>query len=264
MSERIVVEITDHVAQVTLNRSEKHNAVDAAMFDAIIETGAALSADASVRAVVLTGSGDNFCAGIDVSTFTDSGVSPARMQPLEGSPANYFQSAAYVWRSMPVPVIAALRGVVFGAGFQIAMGADLRIASADMKMSIMETKWGLIPDMGISALLPAILPYDRAAELTWTGRIVAAEEAKALGLLTAIADDPLAHARELAAEVAARSPDAVRAAKRLLQQSYEERDERLLALEADLQMRVMAGANQKEAVAANVEQRAPVFTDPRN
>lgn len=262
MSERLVVEVSNHVAQVTLNRADKHNAVDRAMFDAFIETGSALAGDSSIRAVVLAGAGENFCAGIDISTFTDGGISPELMQPIDGSAANYFQSAAYVWRQMPVPVIAALRGVVFGAGFQVALGADLRIAAPDTRMSIMETKWGIIPDMGISTLLPANVAYDKAAELTWSGRIVDTEEALALGLVTMRADDPLASALQLAGEIAARSPDAVRAAKKLLQASYEERDQKLLALEARLQMQVMAGANQKEAVLANVEQRAPKFGKP--
>ena len=261
MSERIVVETRGHVARVTLNRPDKHNAVDRDMFDAFIEAGRDLAADASVRAVVLQGAGPNFCAGIDVSTFSSGGVGGSLMDPIDGSAANYFQSAAYVWRRMPVPVIAALKGVVFGAGFQVALGADIRVAAPDTRMSIMETKWGIIPDMAISTLAPALLPYDRAAELTWTGRIVGAEEAKALGLVTALAEDSESRAMDMAEEIAGRSPDAVRAAKKLLQASYEERDEKLLRLEAELQLQVMAGANHREAVAANIENRAPEFTD---
>lgn len=262
MSDRLAVEISEHVAHVTLNRPGKHNAVDKGMFDAFIEVGEALAGDPSVRAVVLGGAGDNFCAGIDVGTFTGGGVTPELMRPVQGSAANCFQSAAYVWRSMPVPVIAALKGVVFGAGLQIALGADLRVAAPDTRMSIMETKWGIIPDMAVSTLAPALLSYDRAAELTWTGRIVAAEEARSLGLVTLLAEDSEATARAMAADIAARSPDAVRAAKRLLQASYEERDEKLLALEARLQLEVMAGSNFREAVAANVEKRPPAFADP--
>jgi len=264
MSERLVVETTDHVARVTLNRPDKHNAVDRDMFDAFVAVGNKLAADSSVRAVVLQGAGANFCAGIDVSTFSSGGVGSELLNPIDGSPANLFQSAAYVWRRMPVPVIAALKGVVFGAGLQVALGADLRVAAADTRLSIMETKWGIIPDMAISTLVPGLLPYDRAAELTWTGRIVESDEAKALGLVTEIADDPESRAMAIAAEIAGRSPDAVRAAKTLLRASYAERDERLLRLEAELQLQVMSGSNHREAVAANLEKRAPTFADPKS
>ena len=261
MSERIEVTVADHVAEVVLSRPDKHNAVDRDMFEAFGTVGARLAGDASVRAVVLRGSGENFCAGIDVSTFTDNGIDPQLMQPCAGTPANFFQRAAYVWRELPVPVIAALHGVVFGAGLQIALGADVRIAAADARLSIMETKWGIIPDMASMTSLPALVSYDKAMELTWTGRIISGEEAAGIGLVTSLADDPVAQARALAAEISTKSPDAVRAAKKLYLDAYAERDAHLLRQEAELQMAVMAGPNQKEAVVANLQKRPPKFAD---
>lgn len=263
MTDRISVEMSDGVAIVSLNRPEKHNAVDRGMFDAIIETGARLASDRSLRAVVLQGNGDNFCAGIDISVFQggESSFDPASMQPLDPSLANYYQSAGWVWRELPVPVIAALRGAVFGAGLQIALGADLRIAGESAKLSVMEIKWGIIPDMGISVALPALMAYDKALELTWTGRIVGAEEAASLGLVTRMVDNPNETAVELARQIAGRSPDAIRAAKSLFKDAWADREAALLRREAELQLRVMAGANQKEAIMANLQKRDPDFGD---
>lgn len=263
MTDRISVEMSDGVAIVSLNRPEKHNAVDRGMFDAIIETGARLASDRSLRAVVLQGKGDNFCAGIDISVFQggESSFDPASMQPLDPSLANYYQSAGWAWRELPVPVIAALRGAVFGAGLQIALGADLRIAGESAKLSVMEIKWGIIPDMGISVALPALMAYDKALELTWTGRIVGAEEAASLGLVTRMVDNPNETAVELARHIAGRSPDAIRAAKSLFKEAWADREAALLRREAELQLRVMAGANQKEAIMANLQKRDPDFGD---
>ncbi len=262
MADRVTVEINNHVAQVVLNRPDKHNAVDHAMFDALTETAESLGADGSLRAVVLCGKGENFCAGIDVSVFQGGAFDPASMRPRDGSPANYYQSVAYLWREMPVPVIAALHGASFGAGLQIALGADLRFASPAAKLSIMEIKWGIIPDMGISTTLPALMPIDAALELAWTGRVVSGEEAAALGLVTAAVGDPLASAMDAAAQIAAKSPDAIRATKTLFKEAWADRDTALLRREAELQMRVMASPNQKEAVMANLQKRDPDFGDP--
>ncbi len=261
MTDRVVVDIADHVAQVTLNRAGKHNAVDRAMFDAILEAGTSLAGDRSVRAVVLHGAGDNFCAGIDVSLFQSEGIDPATMQPRDGSPSNLYQSAAYVWRELPVPVIAAVHGVAYGAGLQIALGADLRIAADDAELSIMEIKWGIIPDMSITITLPGLMAYDEAAELAWTGAVVSGRDAAAMGLVTRSAQDPLREARDLARRIAERSPDAIRATKRLFREAWADRDAALLRREAELQLEVMAGSNQKEAAAANIERRRPDFGD---
>ncbi len=262
MSDRVTIEIQDHVAEVTLNRPEKHNAVDLAMFDALIEAGETVAQDADVRAVVLHGAGDNFCAGIDLSVFQGDGLDGLdknAFKPRDGSPANFFQSAAYVWRAMPVPVIAAIKGVAYGAGLQIALGADIRYATPDARLSIMEIKWGIIPDMAITATLRDIMPADHAKELAFSGRIIAGSDAGKIGLITAVHDDPLDAARVLAAEIAGKSPDAIRAIKTLIDASWHDSVEAALQREAKLQISVMGKPNQIEAVAANLEKRAPNF-----
>lgn len=264
MSERIITTIDHHIATVMFNRADKRNAVDTAMFEAIIETAAALAVDKSVRAVVLHGDGGHFCAGIDISVFQGEGIgekSGDSLAQLEGSTANFFQSAALVWRELPVPVLAALQGTVFGAGLQIAMGADMRYAAPDIRMSVMEIKWGLIPDMGITSTLPGVVPQDKAREMAYTGRILSAQEALAVGLVTEVVEDPLARAQEIAAEIAGKSPDAIRAIKKLFNESWKGDAETALRLEADLQAKIMAGENQAEAARANMEKRVPKFRD---
>ena len=263
MSERLQVSVKDHVAQVTLNRPGKHNAVDMQTFEEIDAIGERLAAEPSVRAVVLSGAGENFCAGIDTSVFTDPGgrIDPAWMAPVDGSPANRFQRAAIAWRELPVPVICALHGVAFGAGAQIALGADLRYAGPDVKLSIMEVRWGLIPDLGISLTARNLLRWDRLRELAFSGRIVDAHEALEIGLVTAVNDDPLAAAQATAAEIAKRSPDAIRAMKKMFNECQELDTGSSLALEATLQARVMGAPNQLEAVHANIAGREPDFKD---
>lgn len=261
MSERVKIDIENHVAEVTLNRAEKHNAVDLAMFEALIEAGETLAEHASLRAVVIHGAGGNFCAGIDISVFRTGmdAFGKQAFRPREGSPANFFQSAAYVWRSMPVPVIAAINGVAFGAGLQIALGADIRYAARSAKFSIMEIKWGIIPDMAITATLRDVMPVDRIRELAYSGRIIGGKEAERIGLVTSVHADPLGAARGLAKEIAGKSPDAVRAIKTLINTAWHDVPDQALQREAELQIKVMATANRTEAVAANLENRLPVF-----
>lgn len=265
MSERVKLDIDDHVATVTLARPEKRNAVDLEMFTAINEAGRTIRDARKVRAVVLTGAGDHFCAGIDISIFKGGGIGAVgadKMQPCADSPANFFQSASYIWREVPVPVIAALRGNVYGAGLQIAMGADIRYVAAGAELSIMEIKWGLVPDMGLSTTLRGSVSRAQIFELACCGRVVDGKQAVDIGLATAVKDDPLESAHELAAEIARKSPDAVRANKRLMYEAWEADYASALQLEAELQSAVMAGANQAEAVLANMEKRAPKFDDP--
>lgn len=265
MSERVRVDIEDGIASVMLNRADKHNALDMAMFEALAEAGDSLKAMPGIRAVVLHGAGKNFCAGIDVSVFSGEGigvVGGGLMDPRGASPANIFQAAAWVWQEVPVPVIAALQGVVFGGGLQVALGADIRYARPDVQMSIMEIKWGLIPDMGISSTARRLLRPDRFKELAFTGGIVTGDEARDAGLVTSISDNPLDAAKALAREIAGRSPDAIRAIKTLLRDTWQLDAPASLRREAELQLAVMQGANQAEAVAANIEKRAPDFADP--
>ena len=264
MSDRVTISRAGSVAVVTLNRPDKHNAVDLQMFAALTAAGANLARDSSVRAIVLEGAGPSFCAGVDTSIFQEQGgaLDSKQMAPGDTTPANFFQRAAYVWREVPVPVICALHGAAFGAGLQIALGADLRYATPDCRLSIMEIKWGIIPDMAISKTLPGIVAMDRVKELAMTGRIVTGNEAFALGLVTAIHDDPATAARATAELIANRSPDAIRAIKKLLDEATHMTTADALRFEAQLQMALLGGANQREAVLANIEKRTPDFTDP--
>lgn len=263
MKDRIDIAIENHVADVMLNRPEKFNALDIETFDALDAAARAVEGDKSVRAVVLHGAGENFCAGIDLSVLQGGidDLGESLLSPVSGSLANRFQRAAYAWRELPVPVICALQGVTFGGGFQIAMGADLRYAAPDTQMSIMESKWGLIPDMAISTTLRDIMPPDRVKELAWTARVFDAEEGLQLGVLTSIEEDPLAAARRVAQACAARSPDAIRGIKRLVNEAWSRSEKDSLALEAQLQLRLLGSPNQAEAVRANLEKRKPDFVD---
>lgn len=263
-SERIILTIEDGVAEVRLNRPDKMNALDPAMFDALIETGQRLAREPGLRAVVLSGEGRAFCAGLDMQSMAGLGgdsdaVAAGRLAARTHGISNRPQFACMVWRELPVPVIAAVHGVAFGGGLQVALGADLRYVSADMRMSVMEIKWGLVPDMAGMLLMRGLVRPDRLRELIYSGRIVNAEEACALGLATAVVDDPRATALATARDIANRSPDAIRAAKRLMQVSQDGDDAAILLAESVEQDRLIGGANQREAVIANMEKRAPVF-----
>jgi enoyl-CoA hydratase/carnithine racemase len=268
--ERVAVAVKDGVADVKLNRAEKLNALDNAMFEALIETGRKLAGDRSVRAVVLSGEGRAFCAGLDFSGFAamaggDVSDASPRRNPLErepGQPANFAQSAGYVWIQLPVPVIAAVHGVAYGGGLQIALGADIRVVAPDARLSVREIQWGLIPDMSGTQTLRHLLRQDVARELTYTGRIVSGTEALELGLATRVSERPYEDALELAGEIAGRSPDAIRAAKQLLTAAPVVSVEEGLLLEEKLQRTLIGGRNQVEAVQANMQKRAPEFTDP--
>jgi len=263
MNDRVSVSIDGHVASVMLDRADKYNALDLQMFTALGEAAASITQNKTVRAVVLHGAGDNFCAGIDTAVFSDpdTRIDAALMEPIAPSAANLFQRAAYAWRELSVPVICALRGITYGGGLQIAMGADLRIAAPDTRFSIMETKWGLIPDMAITTTLRGIVPPDRVKELAWSARVFDAEKALSYGFLTAIEDDPLAAATALAEASAARSPGAIRGVKRLVNEAWQLSEADALALEARLQGGVIGSSNQVEAVMANMQNRAPTFED---
>jgi enoyl-CoA hydratase/carnithine racemase len=261
MSDILKVDVRGHVAEVMLNRPDKHNALSLELFAALGEAGAELAADRSVRAVVLHGAGENFCSGIDISTFAavSSDIKDTMLDPASGGPANFFQRSAYSWREIPVPVLCAVQGAAFGAGLQVALGADLRYARADARFSIMEIKWGLIPDLAISTTLRHLVPVDQVKELAWTGRTINGEEALRLRLVTALHDDPLAAALETAESIAARSPDAIRGMKALFNRAWQMGEADALALEADLQRDILGAPNQREAVQANFEGRAPKF-----
>ncbi|GAB4264729.1 MAG: crotonase/enoyl-CoA hydratase family protein [Pararhodobacter sp.] len=264
MSEpRVTIAIEDGIAEVTLNRPEKLNAFDLAMFQAVSDAGNRLAGEAGLRAVVLTGAGNGFCAGIDLATLGQfagrlDALKRDIVTPLAGQAANAFQHPCTVWADLPVPVIAALHGVTFGAGLQLALGADLRIAHPETQLSIMESRWGLVPDMGLTKLLPGLMRADQALELILTARVVKAPEAQELGLVTRIAEDPLGAAREMARAIAAGSPEAMRGAKALVRAAWPG-DDAQLGLEARLQAEIIGSPNQMEAVMAGMQKRAPRF-----
>ena len=265
-SDLVTIDIQNGIADVRLNREEKYNALSQDMFDAIIEAGQSLASADDVSAVVLSGNGRGFCAGLDMASFASMSEGPRKPKSDTDSllakderPENRAQRPAMVWKQLPMPVISSLHGVVFGGGCQIALGTDIRIAAPDIKMSIMEIKWGLVPDMSITQTLRDIMPMDVAKELTFTGRILNGEQAKEVGLVTRVANDPLAAAMELAEEIAGKNPDAVRAGKALYEQSWHADARTGLELEAALQAQLIGTANQIEAVKANFEKRAPAF-----
>ncbi len=268
MTELVTINIDQGVADVRLNRVDKYNALSPDMFQAIIEAGESLADNRQVRAVVLSGNGRGFCAGLDMGSFQgmaggerSGGNAGGGLLKRDERPQNHAQRPAYVWKRLPMPVIAAIHGVAFGGGCQIALGADIRFAAADARLSVMEIKWGLVPDMSLTQTLRDLVPLDVAKELTFTGRILSGAEAHALGLVTHVADDPLAAALELAREIAGKSPDAIRAGKKLLEESWHADERTGLELESKLQTDLIGSPNQVEAVKANFEKRAPQFAD---
>lgn len=261
-AERVSIELDGHVAVVTLTRAEKHNALDLPMLDAIIAATERLRTESGVRAVVLHGAGKSFCSGLDFPAVAAAGGLEAFTGILDEPSPNYFQRAGHGWIDLPVPVIAAIHGSCLGGGLQIALAADIRIASPDARLSVMEGRWGLIPDMSITRTLPRLVGIDVAKELTFTARTIDATEAARLGLITRLADDPLAAATELAQEIAGRSPDAVRRAKRLFNESWAGSAAQTLALEAELQGELIGTPNQLAAMTAAMTKQAAQFTDP--
>ncbi len=263
MTGPVRIDIENHIAVVTLDRPEKMNAVSLEMFDALGEAGAQLAGKRTVRAVVLQGAGEHFCAGIDTAVFGDAAtaIDAQALAPLPGSIANRFQEAAYTWRKIAAPVICAVHGVAFGAGLQLALAADMRVAAPTARFSIMEIKWGLIPDLAISTTLRGLVAPDRVKELAFSGRVVEAPEALQLGLITEMHKDPAARCMEIAEAIRVKSPDAVRSVKRLVNEAWQLSDAEALALEAELQLRVLGGKNQREAVMANLQKRVPEFDD---
>lgn len=258
MSGLIQLGVDGGVAIVRLNRPDKLNALLPTMFAALVEAIAALERRVDVRVVVLAGEGRAFSAGLDLSALAGGGVSGTLIERTHGD-ANALQQVAWGWRTLGVPVIAAVQGAAFGAGCQIALGADIRIAGPAAELSLMEIRWGIVPDLGGFALLRGLVRDDHARELIYTGRRVGAEEAERIGLMTRLADDPIAEAMALARAIAAQSPAAVRAAKRLMNMGGGSRE--VLLAESAEQEALLVSAGHREAMRAAVEKRAPVFDD---
>ncbi|MGR3320349.1 MAG: crotonase/enoyl-CoA hydratase family protein [Pseudooceanicola sp.] len=259
---RVSVEVENHIARVTLTRGDKMNAVDPDMKAAIVEAGESLLARDDIRAVVLSGEGRAFCAGLDMASFGTMGKEDPMRRMMERTHglSNISQRVSTVWQEMPVPVIAAVHGVAYGAGMQLAIGADIRVAAPDAKLSIMEMKWGLVPDMGGMPVFRHLLRSDVLRYLTYTAEPVTAEQGLAWGLVTELAADPVARAMEIATLIAGKSPSAMRAAKRLIDFAESGADAKAVLLEESReQANLIGGAHQKEVIAANMEKRAANF-----
>ncbi|HEY4204003.1 MAG TPA: crotonase/enoyl-CoA hydratase family protein [Xanthobacteraceae bacterium] len=265
MTDRIHVSIEDGIADVRMTRSDKMNALDPAMFEAIAAAGAKLKSDLDVRAVVLSGEGRAFCAGLDleriaVAASGESIVPFADLTKRSHGITNWAQHLVWLWRELPVPVIAAVHGIAYGGGFQLALGADLRYVAPDTRFAIIETKWGLVPDMAGTQLMRNLVREDIVRELTYTARVFSAEEALAYGFVTRIVADPRAVALATAREIASRSPDAICAAKRLLNLAVDHNVERGLAAETTEQSALLGTPNNIEAVKAHRENCPPQWS----
>ena len=264
--DRISVARTEGVADVRLTRSDKMNALDPEMFSALVETADLLAKDTSLRAVVLSGEGPSFCAGLDFMSFlemADSDPDAVDLTAIEEDRITHFaQQAVFGWTELPVPVIAAITGHALGGGIQLALGADIRVVHPEAKMSVLEIRWGIIPDMTGTQMLVDLVGIDVAKELTFTGRSVSGVEAKELGLATKLSERPLDEALEMAREIATKSPQAIRAGKRLL--SNAARLDRATSFERERSeiARLIGSPNQSEAVSAYFEKRTPNFADP--
>jgi len=279
MNDRVIIEIEDGVADVRLNRADKMNALDNAMFEGLVGAGERLMSEKGVRAVVLSGEGRAFCAGLDMGNFgrmaegprdASSGGSSAERSVAASDEglgarshgvANRAQYACWVWRELPVPVIAAVHGVAFGGGFQVALGADMRYVTPDARMAVMEIKWGLVPDMAGTQLMRHLAREDIVRELTYTGRIFSGEEAYTYGFATRVCSDPRAEALATAREIAGKSPDAIRAAKRILNDAVLTDPQTGLTQESVEQGRLIGSKNQVEAVMSNLQKRDAVYSD---
>jgi enoyl-CoA hydratase/carnithine racemase len=259
---RVSVTHENHIAHVRLTRADKMNAVDQDMITAIIAAGNEVAAS-DARAVIVSGEGKAFCAGIDISGLSGMiGKDPAELlMPRthgEGT-TNQWQEVAMIWSRMDIPVIAAVHGACYGAGIQLALGADIRIASPDAKFAVMEMKWGIVPDMGGMVLLPKLVRTDVLRRMTYTAEPISAEQAERWGIVTEIADDPLAAAQKLAETIAGKSPSAIRAAKRLIGVAETEDAKIVLDAESREQVDLLGKPHQMEVIAATFGKRPAVF-----
>eukprot|EP00538_Stauroneis_constricta_P001134 CAMPEP_0119545958 /NCGR_PEP_ID=MMETSP1352-20130426/559_1 /TAXON_ID=265584 /ORGANISM="Stauroneis constricta, Strain CCMP1120" /LENGTH=299 /DNA_ID=CAMNT_0007590589 /DNA_START=196 /DNA_END=1095 /DNA_ORIENTATION=- len=263
------------IVTVALNRPEKLNALDLPMFESIAQTAKDLRSDRSIRAVILKGNGRAFSSGLDVKSLMKKPQNlSATLDKLLDRPSGYgvegneignlAQDVSYLWRELPVPVICAVHGACFGGGLQIALGADMRYATPDSQMSIMEGKWGLIPDMAITVALREIMSIDHAKELTYTGRIVSGDEALRLGLITRVCEDPVEEAMNVAKAIAQKSPDAVASSKRMYQATWRNQtDKECLELESKLQKKLLVSWNQMAASGRSFGWNVP-YTNRKN
>jgi enoyl-CoA hydratase/carnithine racemase len=267
--DRVLIERVGHIAHVVLNRPDKRNAIDQAMFAELRDAARMLADDRSVWVVVLSGAGNTFSAGLDMSNFAAMGRGEVKGDAatraagtLSPGGAAAFQQVAWLWHEMPAPVIAAVEGHALGGGFHIALAADLRVIAPDAQIGFVEITWGLVPDMSGTQGLRRLVPLDVAKRLVLTGDVISGREAVELGLGTVLADEPVKVAFELAEKIAGRNPDAVRVAKRVLNQSGVVSPAEGLANEVTASASLIGIPNQMEAVMARLEKREPSFDDP--
>ena len=263
MSDVLSLDIQDSIARVTLNRPEVMNALNRELFEALSEVGLSLKSDNKVRAVVMDSSGPSFCVGLDVSVFSESSGS-SMLEVRNYGLTNILQHTAWVWHEIPVPVITAIKGHCLGGGLQLACGADMRFVHPEAKLSILEIKWGIVPDMAGSQLWKRFVREDLLRDLTYTGRIFSGKEAFQYGFATRLCEDPLADALEAASQVAGKNPHAIRANKRIINQQAQASPAEGMLFETIEQLAIAGTPNQAEAIQANLEKRAPVFVDPES
>jgi enoyl-CoA hydratase/carnithine racemase len=266
MTELVTISIKNYVADVRFNRPDKYNALSLDMISAMANAINRLAKESEVRAVVVSGEGKGFCAGLDFENFAAMQSKEGKKFPnltdrYENRITNIFQHIAYGWKQLPMPVIAAIHGVALGGGCQIALGADIRFCTPDARFSIMEMKWGLIPDMSATQTIRDLVSIDVAKEIIFTGKIIKGEEAAQLKLVTRVCEKPYEEAMILATEIASKNPEAIRAAKKLLNEVWHGDSARGLLMESELEMTLIGTPNQMEAVFANFEKRTPTFKD---
>jgi enoyl-CoA hydratase/carnithine racemase len=265
MTERVLLDVRDGVAYVTLNRAEKYNGLDFPMFRALVDTAKRVAADREIRVVILSGDGNAFCAGLDFAAFgKESALAQTRaFAKLPGQATNLFQQACWAWRELPVPVIAVLHGHCFGGGLQLALAADFRFATPDCELAVLEGRWGLIPDMTGSVTLRELVPMDLAKRLTMTAEIFDGRQALEYGLVTGVSDEPMKDAEQLAGQLIARSPDAVAATKRLFHTTWTRAPRWAFWTESVLQGRLLTGVNHKIARKAGMAKELPKYVTRR-
>jgi enoyl-CoA hydratase/carnithine racemase len=270
VSHALQVTIEDHIAHVQLNRPDSHNALDGPIMNGLLEFARQMMEPQQVRVIVLSGNGKSFCAGLDMSSFAEmssgdlSGNSESvaqAMQDISPGGANRAQQVGWLWQEVPIPVIAAVQGAALGGGLNLALGADIRIVHPSAKLGFVEITWGLLPDMSASQSLRRLVGLDRMKELVLTGRRFNGEQAQQYGLATEVSATPLEDALAMASTIAARNPDAVRAAKQILNNCALVDVAAGLAEEAAATRQLLGSPNQLEAITAQFEGRAPVFQD---
>ena len=262
--ERVTLHIDNSIAFVTLNRADKRNALDMAMFITIDKISRQLKQNREIRAVIVQGNGEDFCSGLDIKSVMSSKSSSLSLlgKWLPGQ-ANLAQRVSYNWRKIPVPVIMVIQGRCWGGGLQIALGADFRFATSDASFSIMEGKWGLIPDMGANLAVRELVAKDVALKLTMTAEIISAQTALDYGLITHVSDEPMKEAMQLAGQITERSPDAIAAVKKLYHKNWFKAEWRMLAKESYYQVKILLGKNQNRAAKRQMNPEKNVSYLPR-